>query len=309
MMKLYISDVSVKKSGELKLTSGRIGAKIELEFSSDWNGLSKIAVFTNGKVSIPVLNPSAVQEIPPEVLAEPYKKVSVSFYGYHTIDGVKDQALPTVYCDIGEVDRGSDPSGTQSVPPTPSEIEQLQSDVNDLAERVTELEEHGGGGSSSKAWKPTIDENGNISWEMDESDTPPESQNIKGPQGAPGGDGDDGKSAYEIAVDNGFVGTEEQWLESLKGQDGAPGADGQNGEDGADGANGKSAYEIAVEHGFIGGEQQWLASLHGADGADGADGQDGYTPVRGTDYWTAADQQSIVDDVLEALPTWNGGDY
>jgi len=30
----------------------------------------------------------------------------------------------------------------------------------------------------------------------------------------------DGKSAYEIAVEHGFVGTEEEWLESLKGKDG-----------------------------------------------------------------------------------------
>ena len=29
--------------------------------------------------------------------------------------------------------------------------------------------------------------------------------------------GKDGKSAYQIALDNGFVGTEEEWLESLKG--------------------------------------------------------------------------------------------
>lgn len=29
--------------------------------------------------------------------------------------------------------------------------------------------------------------------------------------------GADGKSAYEIACDNGFVGTEEEWLASLKG--------------------------------------------------------------------------------------------
>ena len=35
-----------------------------------------------------------------------------------------------------------------------------------------------------------------------------------------GGTGADGKSAYEIAVDNGFVGTEAEWLESLKGEDG-----------------------------------------------------------------------------------------
>ena len=35
----------------------------------------------------------------------------------------------------------------------------------------------------------------------------------------------------------------------------------------------------------------------GPAGADGAPGQDGYTPVRGTDYWTAADQAAIVADV------------
>ena len=30
-----------------------------------------------------------------------------------------------------------------------------------------------------------------------------------------------GKSAYDIAVDNGFVGTEQEWLESLKGESGS----------------------------------------------------------------------------------------
>lgn len=114
--------------------------------------------------------------------------------------------------------------------------------------------------------------------------------------------GKDGKSAYEIALENGFVGTESEWLESLKGADGkdgingkdgvdgAPGQDGidgqpgkdgidgQNGADGQDGVNGsdgKSAYIIAVEHGFTGTETEWLASLKGADGKDGADGQPG----------------------------------
>lgn len=35
----------------------------------------------------------------------------------------------------------------------------------------------------------------------------------------------------------------------------------------------------------------------------------GTTPVKGTDYWTAADKASIVSDVLSALPTWTGGAY
>ena len=35
-----------------------------------------------------------------------------------------------------------------------------------------------------------------------------------------GADGNDGKSAYELAVDNGYTGTEEEWLASLKGTNG-----------------------------------------------------------------------------------------
>lgn len=42
--------------------------------------------------------------------------------------------------------------------------------------------------------------------------------------GGGGGSGTAGKSAYEIAVDNGFVGTETEWLESLKGAEGTNGA-------------------------------------------------------------------------------------
>jgi hypothetical protein len=37
-----------------------------------------------------------------------------------------------------------------------------------------------------------------------------------GKDGAPGRDGNDGKSAYEIAVERGFSGTEAEWLDSLK---------------------------------------------------------------------------------------------
>ena len=46
---------------------------------------------------------------------------------------------------------------------------------------------------------------------------------LKGPAGD---DGADGKSAYQIAVDNGFEGDEAAWLESLKGKDGADGSGG-----------------------------------------------------------------------------------
>lgn len=54
-----------------------------------------------------------------------------------------------------------------------------------------------------------------------------------GPPGAdstvPGPDGADGKSAYELAVENGFVGTEQEWLDSLEGEPGSEGAEGPPG--------------------------------------------------------------------------------
>lgn len=49
--------------------------------------------------------------------------------------------------------------------------------------------------------------------------------------------------------------------------------------------------------------------LKGDKGDTGAAGADGYTPVKGTDYWTAADKAEIVNDTLAALPKWTGGNY
>lgn len=52
-----------------------------------------------------------------------------------------------------------------------------------------------------------------------------------------------GKSAYEIAVLEGFAGTEAQWLETLVGPEG------------------DDAYQVALANGFVGTQQQWLDSL------------------------------------------------
>jgi len=74
-----------------------------------------------------------------------------------------------------------------------------------------------------------------------------------------GTNGKDGRSAYEIAIENGFVGTVAEWLESLKGRDGIDGKDGKDGLPGKDGTNGKDG-------------------LPGKDGRDGRDGKDGVSP-------------------------------
>lgn len=91
----------------------------------------------------------------------------------------------------------------------------------------------------------------------------------KGDKGDTGERGQDGKSAYEIAVANGYDGNESQWLASLKGRDGSPGRDGRNG---------LSAYELADGELLFGTVGKWLESLKGAKGdtgPKGADGRDG----------------------------------
>ena len=54
------------------------------------------------------------------------------------------------------------------------------------------------------------------------------------------GEGSNGKSAYEIAQDHGFQGTEEEWLASLVGPRGEQGAPGANGQSGTPGQNGNT---------------------------------------------------------------------
>lgn len=85
----------------------------------------------------------------------------------------------------------------------------------------------------------------------------------RGADGLPGEKGErgqDGKSAYQIAVANGYTGDEEQWLASLKGRDG---------ERGRDGRNGFSAYELADGELLYGTVDKWLKSLKGATGDAG----------------------------------------
>ncbi len=77
-----------------------------------------------------------------------------------------------------------------------------------------------------------------------------------------GATGKDGRSAYEIAIENGFVGTAAEWLESLKGRDGIDGKDGLPGKDGKDGADGLPGKD----------------GTNGKDGRDGIDGKDGVSP-------------------------------
>lgn len=116
--------------------------------------------------------------------------------------------------------------------------------------------------------------------------------------GVAGPRGERGYSAYDLAVKNGYTGTEKEWLAYLKGDKGdkgdtgatgatgpagANGKDGVNGADGKPGSNGLSAYELAVKNGFTGNESAWLESLKGEQGVPGPAGANGKNGINGVD--------------------------
>ncbi|MFR0951270.1 MAG: hypothetical protein ACLSFT_12575, partial [Ruminococcus callidus] len=96
-----------------------------------------------------------------------------------------------------------------------------------------------------------------------------------------GANGKDGRSAYEIAIENGFVGTVAEWLESLKGRDGKDGLSGKNGKDGEDGLPGKDG-------------------TNGKDGKDGRDGKDGVSPDL-TNYPDTDAVKALIQDAVQPL--------
>ena len=83
-----------------------------------------------------------------------------------------------------------------------------------------------------------------------------------------------GKSAYEVAVENGFSGTETEWLASLKGATGAPGADGRDGEDG------KTPYVGDNGNWYIGADDTGKPS-RGVKGEKGEKGEKGAQGIQG----------------------------
>ena len=108
--------------------------------------------------------------------------------------------------------------------------------------------------------------------------------------------GEAGKSAYDIAVEHGFVGTEEEWLESLRGPQGEKGEQGEKGDQGEKGEQGEQGEagtpgttpSITInEDGYwvINGEVTDVK----AEGQDGEDGKDGASGPQGPSGTPGAD--------------------
>lgn len=280
---------------------------LKFTFDGDWKKFHKVVQFTQcDETYNRVLGTDGLSCLLPAELHAGAVKMSVFGYDAENTEGLRATTVP-VTLNIRQSGFVGDDDNSP-IPPTPDLYTQL----------LQKISEKGKDGKS--AYQIAI-ENGFVGTEIewleslkgadgkDGTDGLPGKDGIDGKNGADGHDGvngSDGKSAYEIAVANGFTGTESEWLVSLKGSDGKDGvngkdgAEGQDGIDGINGADGKSAYIIAVEHGFTGTETEWLASLKGADGKDGEDGQPGKDApeVDLSNYATKDELQKIMENAV-----------
>lgn len=105
-----------------------------------------------------------------------------------------------------------------------------------------------------------------------------------------------GKSAYEIAVAEGFEGSVEDWLASLVGPQGLKGDKGDTGETGPVGPQGAKG-----EKGDTG--EQGIQGPQGIQGEKGDVGETGPQGLKGDNYiLTEQDKTDIADLVLDDIP-------
>lgn len=105
------------------LTAGGLGQKVEFNFSDDWDGLQKYAVFVayDKSITIPMTQDEAA--IPPDVLALPGICLFVGVYGTNLAGTT---IIPTKYCNLGMIHPAANPAASDNYEePTASMMAQM----------------------------------------------------------------------------------------------------------------------------------------------------------------------------------------
>ena len=248
------------------------------------------------------------------------------------LENVKLETIPTITASMSNASyQGAPGIGI----PAGGTTGQILAKVSDT-DYDTEWVDQTGGGSSTPGedggyYQPSVDTSGNLTWAASKDDMPAVAgSNIMGPKGDKG---NDGVTPHIGSNNNWFIGDTDTGV-LAKGQDGEPGQKGDKGDKGDAGAQGEKgdkgdsggqgpqgpqgnpgfspiATVTQTETGATISIQDATGTTTATitNGQDGAPGADGYTPQRGVDYWTTADQQQIVQDVLAALPDGDEVNY
>lgn len=271
MMKFLVKQQKIEALEREVIASDQIAfVSVKFVFDGAWKTLHKVVQFTQCEETYNVVlgTEGTTCLLPAELHPG---AVKMSLFGY---DEESDTTLraTTVPVTLHIRPSGFVADGDTPIPPTPDLYTQL---LKKLDEKAAGLQ-NGKDGFSPKVKAEQMKSGVVITIVDADGET---SATLH--HGANGEKGTDGKSAYQIAVEQGYQGSESDWLSSLKGDKGEKGNTGAKGNPGQDGTDGKSAYAIAVEHGYEDSEEKWLLSLKGEKGDTGERGEKGNTGDRG----------------------------
>ena len=268
MMKFLVKQQKIEALEREVIASDQIAfVSVKFVFDGAWKTLHKVVQFTQCEETYNVvLGTEGTTCLLPSELHP--GAVKMSLFGY---DAESDTTLraTTVPVTLHIRPSGFVADGDTPIPPTSDLYTQL---LKKLDEKAAGLQ-NGKDGFSPKVRAEQMESGVVITIVDADGETSAALHN--------GANGTDGKSAYQIAVEQGYQGSESDWLSSLKGDKGDKGNTGAKGNPGQDGANGKSAYAIAVEHGYEDSEEKWLLSLKGEKGDTGERGEKGDTGLQG----------------------------
>ena len=262
MMKFLVKQQKIEALEREVIASDQIAfVSVKFVFDGAWKTLHKVVQFTQCEETYNVvLGIDGTTCLLPAELHP--GAVKMSLFGY---DAESDTTLraTTVPVTLHIRPSGFVAAGDTPIPPTPDLYTQL---LKKLDEKAAGLQ-NGKDGFSPKVKTEQMESGVVITIVDADGETSATLHN--------GANGEKGSSAYQIAVEQGYQGSESDWLSSLKGDKGEKGNTGAKGNPGQDGAEGKSAYAIAVEHGYENSEDEWLLSLKGEKGDTGERGEKG----------------------------------
>ena len=262
MMKFLVKQQKIEVLEREIIASDQIAfVSVKFVFDGAWKTLHKVVQFTQCEETYNVVlgTEGTTCLLPAELHPG---TVKMSLFGY---DAESDTTLraTTVPVTLHIRPSGFVEDGATPIPPTPDLYTQL---LKKLDEKAAGLQ-NGKDGFSPKVKTEQMESGVVITIVDADGETSATLHN--------GANGEKGSSAYQIAVEQGYQGSESDWLSSLKGDKGEKGNTGAKGNPGQDGAEGKSAYAIAVEHGYENSEDEWLLSLKGEKGDTGERGEKG----------------------------------
>ena len=273
MMKFLVKQQKIEVLEREVIASDQIAfVSVKFVFDGTWKTLHKVVQFTQCEETYNlVLGTEGTTCLLPSELHPGAVKMSLFGYDAESDTTVRATTVPVT---LHIRPSGFVEDGVTPIPPTPDLYTQL---LKKLDEKAAGLQ-NGKDGFSPKVKAEQMESGVVITIVDADGET---SATLH--HGANGEKGTDGKSAYQIAVEQGYQGSESDWLSSLKGDKGEKGNTGAKGNPGQDGADGKSAYAIAVEHGYEDSEEKWLLSLKGEKGDTGERGEKGDAGVAGKD--------------------------